>query len=78
MEPRIQMRVAGASGDLDSTDRKMNLFRPIATRSPINDLIPVGFANIGVYSVEGGDCTSDWVIMLYAGFLPMTDRIPVM
>jgi hypothetical protein len=53
MEPRVQVRVAGASGDLDSTDRKMNLFRPIATRSPINDLIPVGFANIGVFTVEG-------------------------
>jgi hypothetical protein len=53
MEPRIQVRIAGASGDLDSTDTKMNLFRPIATRSPIHDLIPVGFANIGVFTVEG-------------------------
>ncbi len=53
MDPRIQVRVAGASGDLDSTDTRMNLFRPIATRSPVNDLIPVGFANIGVFTVEG-------------------------
>ena len=53
MEPRVQVRVAGASGDLDSTDTKMNLFRPIATRSPINDLIPIGFANIGIFTVEG-------------------------
>jgi hypothetical protein len=53
MEPRVQVRIAGASGDLDSTDTEMNLFRPITTRSPINDLIPVGFANIGVLTVEG-------------------------
>lgn len=53
MEPRVQARVAGASGDLDSTDTKMNLFRPITTRSPINDLIPIGFANIGIFTVEG-------------------------
>jgi hypothetical protein len=53
MEPRLQARIAAASGDLDSTDTKMNLFRPIATRSPVNDLIPVGFANIGVFTVEG-------------------------
>ena len=53
MEPRVQVRIAGASGDLDSTDTKMNLFRPITTRSPINDLIPIGFANIGVFTVEG-------------------------
>jgi hypothetical protein len=53
MEPRIQARIAGASGDLDSTDTRMNLFRPIATRSPVHDLIPVGFANIGVFTVEG-------------------------
>jgi hypothetical protein len=53
MEPRVQVRIAGASGDLDSTDTKMNLFRPIATRSPINELIPVGFANIGIFTVEG-------------------------
>jgi hypothetical protein len=52
MEPRVQVRIAGASGDLDSSDTKMNLFRPIATRSPVNDLIPVGFANIGVFTVE--------------------------
>jgi hypothetical protein len=53
MEPRIQVRIATASGDLDSTDTRMNLFRPVATRSPVNDLIPVGFANIGVFNVEG-------------------------
>jgi hypothetical protein len=53
MEPRVQVRIAGASGDLDSTDTRMNLFRPIATRSPVNDLIPVGFANIGVFTAEG-------------------------
>lgn len=53
MEPRIQARVAGASGDKDSTDTKMNLFLPITTRSPVNDLMPVGFANIGVFTVEG-------------------------
>jgi hypothetical protein len=53
MEPRLQVRFSRASGDLDSTDSKMNLFRPVTTRSPINDLVPVGFANIGVITVEG-------------------------
>lgn len=53
LDPRFQVRIAGASGDLDSTDTKMNLFRPIATRSPVHDLIPVGFANIGIFTVEG-------------------------
>jgi hypothetical protein len=53
MSPRVQVRIAGASGDLDSTDTRMNLFRPIATRSPVHDLIPVGFANIGVFTMEG-------------------------
>jgi hypothetical protein len=52
-EPRVQVRIAGASGDLDSTDNRMNLFRPVSTRSPINDLIPIGFANIGIFTAEG-------------------------
>jgi len=52
MDPRMQVRFATASGDLDSTDTEMNLFRPITTRSPINELIPAGFANIGVFTIE--------------------------
>jgi hypothetical protein len=53
MSPRIQIRVTTASGDRDSTDRQINLFRPVFTRSPINDLIPIGLGNIAVFSPEG-------------------------
>jgi hypothetical protein len=53
LRPRFQIRGAIMSGDLDSTDRITNTFRPVSPKSPINDIVPVGPANIIVLSSEG-------------------------
>ncbi len=53
LKPRLGVRIFAASGDRDSTDGQLNLFRPVSARSPLHDLVPMGAANVALLSLEG-------------------------
>jgi hypothetical protein len=52
LQPRVQIRINAGSGDRDSTDNRLNLFRPLVVKSPIHDLLANGCGNLFVFSPE--------------------------
>ena len=51
-QPRLLAREAIYSGDRDQGDGVMNTFRPVSTKSPVHDLVPIGSANLILLSPE--------------------------
>lgn len=52
MQPKVQFRINSGSGDRDSSDNRMNLFRPLSTKSAVHDLLANGNGNLIVLSPE--------------------------
>lgn len=49
-KPKISVREAVFSGDSEHDDGIMNTFRPVSTKSPVQDMVSVGSANIILFS----------------------------
>lgn len=54
--PGISVRLGLFSGDRDSTDMKLEFFRPLYARPPVSSAVPVGPANLVTIS-PGGELT---------------------
>lgn len=52
-KPYVQIRGSIYSGSRDSTDQRLNLFRPVSARPPINNMVPFGPSNIILLVPEG-------------------------
>jgi hypothetical protein len=53
LEPSLRIRGTLYSGDKDSTDRRLQYFRPIYSRPPVNNMAPFGPTNIIMFAPEG-------------------------
>jgi len=53
MSPRLQLRGRIYTGDRDSLDNHINVFRPVIARGPVNEMLPIGPTNIAVFNPEG-------------------------
>jgi hypothetical protein len=58
------------SGDKDSTDKRINTFKPLTTKSPINDLLILGPANVIVFTPEAevSPCRGLGIVFRYYAF----------
>jgi hypothetical protein len=52
-KPLVQIRGSVYSGSKDSTDKRINLFRPVSARPPINNMVPFGPSNLILLVPEG-------------------------
>jgi len=53
MSPRLQLRGRIYTGDRDSLDNRINVFRPVIARGPVNEMLLIGPTNIAVINPEG-------------------------
>lgn len=53
LSPRVQVKASIYSGDKDSTDKSLNIFKAIAAKPPVNDMLPVGPTNMILVVPEG-------------------------
>jgi hypothetical protein len=53
LSPRLQLRGRIYTGDRDSMDNRLNVFRPVTARSPVSDMLPIGPTNLAILSPEG-------------------------
>lgn len=50
--PKLSVREAVYSGDHEQADGVMNTFRPVSTKSPVQDMVSVGSANLILFSPD--------------------------
>jgi hypothetical protein len=52
LKPSFQIRGAMYTGDKDSTDQQLNIFRPVYARPPVSSMAPIGPTNIVMFAPE--------------------------
>jgi hypothetical protein len=53
LSPRLQIKGSVFTGDKNSTDNQLNIFRAISAKPPVNDMLRIGPTNIILFAPEG-------------------------